>query len=71
MIYQYRITVNGAQGNITNTYPKEQWENIASISDTGRVNAAVFEKRLVTEYEQGDEKLYPGMRLNNIYISFE
>lgn len=69
MAYQYRITVNGAQGNITNIYPKEQWEKIASVCDTGRIKYAFFEKRLVTKYEDGDNLLYPGIKLNNFYVS--
>jgi predicted metalloenzyme YecM len=47
-MYQYRITVNGCESDIMETYPKEQWEKIALVSDNREINAK-FERRLITD----------------------
>lgn len=47
-MYQYQFFVNGARSKILDRYPKDEWENIAKLSDL-RPTSAVLERRLVTD----------------------
>jgi hypothetical protein len=49
-MYQYKITVNGNQGNITDIYPYKQWSRITIVEDERGINAK-FERRLITDTE--------------------
>ena len=46
--YQYRITLNGDQFPVSNTYPCERWSTIAAYIDE-RGGKATLEERLVTD----------------------
>jgi len=67
--YQYRITVNGTQGKVLDLYPDDQWHHIADVVEERGAMLATLERRLITRYEPGDEDLYPGSKLGNLYVS--
>ena len=46
--YQYRVTVNGTQGQIVNELPEGQWEQIAVVAEE-RGYQAKLERRFVTD----------------------
>jgi hypothetical protein len=48
MAYQYRITCNGAIGNVTDDYPGEQWSKAADMVDE-RGGIATLYRRLITD----------------------
>jgi hypothetical protein len=47
--YQYRITLNGTVGEISDTPLSEQWQALANLSDRRGGVEAVYEERFVTD----------------------
>jgi len=63
--WQYRITVDGTQGAITENHPSEQWTRIAENQEN-RGYTATFEKRLIT-----DETILPLLSDTKGYLNLK
>jgi len=48
MPFQYRISYNGAESQVTNDYPGERWSNAAQVVED-RGGTATLYRRLVTD----------------------
>jgi len=48
MTHQYRITVNGTQGQVLDALPSQQWSHVADVLEA-RGGYATLERRLVTD----------------------
>ena len=66
--YQYRITVNGKESDLHDSLPSGTWDRIAEITNN-RTIIAKLERRLVSNYQENIEKMYPGIRCGDLYIS--
>lgn len=63
--YQYRITVNNSQGQITDNYPGDQWSNIAGVQEDRGIHA-ILERRLIT-----DETILPMLTNSKGYLKLK
>jgi len=68
--YHYQITVNGSAPHYYYDYQtmSTAWKNVAENSENRSITAKL-ERRLITTYRPGTEELFPGTRLDDLYVS--
>lgn len=66
--YHYQISINGEPPKYYDSYPSLAWKRIAAYSENRSIKAKL-ERRLISKYHPGIEKLFDGFQVDDLYVS--